>query len=227
MQRTFLVCNDDVYLRMLALELADGFFGDVFGFESYAAFCSYFEKYGVPEDDGTVCVFDLDTDMTEKMKQNVKSIAQRYGAGMVCFGINVQSYYKNAFGGEFLRRPFDIDRLRQAITELPQYSYAAQIRYHDNEPADGLKLNDRTKTAYFRGELLELTVKEYELLSFLMRMRGSTVTREEITAAVWNNKNAGRSNSVDVYVRFLRAKIDDKYNVKLIHSIRGSGYRIN
>ena len=110
---------------------------------------------------------------------------------------------------------------------MSQFSFSAKTKYPDYEPADDIRLNDRTKTAYFRGELLDLTVKEYMLLSYLLRMRGSNVSREEIRAAVWDNKNDAKSNSVDVYIRFLRSKIDDKYSVRLIHSIRGSGYLIN
>lgn len=227
MQRTFIVCKDEIYLRLLMLELSDGFCGDVTGFDSYAEFCSHFDKYGVPEDEGAVCVFDLDTELNEKTRQKVKSVTERYGAGAVCFGISPQSAYKNAPDGDFLRRPFDMEQLKQTIAALPQFAAAAQTKYPSYEPADDIKLNDKTKTAHFRGDLLDLTVKEYALLSYLMRMRGTNVTREDIKAAVWDDKNAGRSNSVDVYVRFLRAKIDDSYNVKLIHSVRGSGYRIN
>ena len=227
MQRTFIVCKDPVYLRMLELELSEGFSGDVTVFDSYTAFCDHFDKYGIPEDEGTVCIFDLDTERSEKTQQKVQSIVKRYGSGAVSFGYGAQTSYKTAFEGDFLRRPFDTDRLKQTLSAMPQFSFAAKTKYPDYEPAGDIKLNDRTKTAYFRGELLDLTVKEYMLLSYLMRMRGSNVSREEIRAAVWDNKNDAKSNSVDVYIRFLRSKIDDKYSVRLIHSIRGSGYRIN
>ena len=104
MQRTFIVCKDPVYLRLLELELSEGFFGAVTAFDSYAAFCEYFDKYGIPEDEGTACVFDLDTAASEKTVLKVQGIVNRYGSGAVCFGYNAQPTYKNGFSGEFLRR---------------------------------------------------------------------------------------------------------------------------
>ncbi len=227
MRRTFIVCGDTVFLRMLELELSDGFFGVITAFDSYAAFNGIIGKYGIPEDDGAACVFDLDTEDAEKEKQRTAEIVAEYGVFAAFFGRGERQFYKNTFDGDFLRRPFDIQHLKQILSALPRFSYAAQTRYPDYEPADDIKLNERTSSAYFRGEYLPLTVKEYKLLSYLMRMRGSTVGREEIAAEAWDGKNAGRSNTVDVYIRFLRSKIDDKYGVRLIHSVRGSGYRIN
>lgn len=73
---------------------------------------------------------------------------------------------------------------------------------------------------------VQLTLTEYATLSYLIRKRGSAVTRDEINAAVRGDKKDTDSNVADVYVRFLRKKIDDMYGVKLIHTVRGVGYTI-
>lgn len=73
---------------------------------------------------------------------------------------------------------------------------------------------------------VELTKKEFDLLHHLLENKGRVLTRESLLDSVWGFDFVGESNSVDVYIRFLRSKIDETFGVKLIHTVRGVGYVI-
>jgi two-component system copper resistance phosphate regulon response regulator CusR len=74
------------------------------------------------------------------------------------------------------------------------------------------------------GRELRLTAREFALLSFLIENKGRAVTRDQIVASVWEHDPEAFSNVVDVYVRYLRNKIDEGFSLKLIHTVRGVGY---
>ena len=76
------------------------------------------------------------------------------------------------------------------------------------------------------GREVELTKKEFDLLRCLLENRGRVLTREALLDSVWGFDFVGETNSVDVYIRFLRSKIDEAFGVKLIHTVRGVGYVI-
>ncbi len=71
---------------------------------------------------------------------------------------------------------------------------------------------------------IELTKREFELLYYLVKNKNIVITRDQILNNVWGYDYIGETNVVDVYIRYLRTKIDDKYNTKYIHTIRGVGY---
>ncbi|MBQ3970648.1 MAG: winged helix-turn-helix transcriptional regulator, partial [Selenomonadaceae bacterium] len=77
-----------------------------------------------------------------------------------------------------------------------------------------------------KGENVELTKKEYSLLEYLIRNKRMVLTRDQILQKVWGYDYVGDTNVVDVYIRYLRAKIDDKFQDKYIHTVRGVGYVI-
>ncbi|MGI5962773.1 MAG: response regulator transcription factor [Lawsonibacter sp.] len=76
------------------------------------------------------------------------------------------------------------------------------------------------------GQEVELTKKEFDLLRHLLENKGRVLTREALLDQVWGFDFIGETNSVDVYIRFLRSKIDEAFGVKLIHTVRGVGYVI-
>lgn len=76
------------------------------------------------------------------------------------------------------------------------------------------------------GVTVDLTVREYAILEYLVRNKNIVVTREQIRANIWSIDDDINSNVVDVYIRYLRRKIDDPFEEKLIHTIRGVGYRL-
>ena len=74
------------------------------------------------------------------------------------------------------------------------------------------------------GDLIELSPKEYAILLFLVRNKNQVVSREQIESNIWNIRNETSSNVVDVYIRYLRRKVDDAYPFKMIRTVRGTGY---
>ena len=76
------------------------------------------------------------------------------------------------------------------------------------------------------GQGVDLTKKEFDLLQHLLENKGRVLSREVLLDGVWGFDFVGETNSVDVYIRFLRSKIDESFGVKLIHTVRGVGYVI-
>jgi two-component system, OmpR family, copper resistance phosphate regulon response regulator CusR len=77
------------------------------------------------------------------------------------------------------------------------------------------------------GEAIELAPKEFSILEYLMRNRGRPLSRTMIVEHVWDMDYDGLTNIVDVYIRHLRSKIDDKWSTKLLHTVRGIGYMLD
>ena len=76
------------------------------------------------------------------------------------------------------------------------------------------------------GTPVELTRREFDLLHHLLENKGRVLSREALLDSVWGFDFVGETNSVDVYIRFLRSKIDEAFDIKLIHTVRGVGYVI-
>ena len=74
------------------------------------------------------------------------------------------------------------------------------------------------------GRALALSAKEYAILEYMLRNKGVVLSRERIEQHVWNYDFEGGSNVVDVYIRYLRKKIDAGFEKKLLHTVRGAGY---
>ena len=97
---------------------------------------------------------------------------------------------------------------------------------------DRLQVGDLTLDCIRRkvtraGENIDLAPKEFSILEYLMRNRGRPLSRTMIVENVWDMDYDGLTNIVDVYIRHLRSKIDDKYPVRMIHTVRGIGYVID
>jgi DNA-binding response OmpR family regulator len=87
-----------------------------------------------------------------------------------------------------------------------------------------LELNRQTQQVRRHGLRIDLTAKEYALFEYLLCSPGRVFTRTMILNHVWDQSFQGVTNIVDVYVRYVRKKIDDPFPVKLIHTVRGVGY---
>ncbi len=124
---------------------------------------------------------------------------------------------------DYMTKPFAIEELLARIRVLLKRSTAEGAEAKVLEAA-GLKVDFNEHKVTFNEEKIELTKKEYDLLVYLMSNNGVVVTREKILDTVWGFDFYGDTNVVDVYIRYLRSKIDDKHSVKLIHTVRGTGY---
>ena len=126
---------------------------------------------------------------------------------------------------DYLTKPFEIEellaRMRVILRRKTQKTNQSKII----QVAD-LKLNLEKKQVSRNEKNIELTKKEYELLEYLMKNNGIVISREKIIEAVWNYDFVGDTKIVDVFIRYLRSKIDDGYDKKLINTVRGFGYVI-
>ncbi len=122
---------------------------------------------------------------------------------------------------DYLVKPFAFAELMARVRALTRTSYGQA----DNilQCAD-LKMNLTTKQVTRGGKEIILSAKEYALLEYLMHNQGIIISRDQIENHIWNYEYEGGTNVVDVYISYLRKKIDGGQNVKLIHTIRGRGY---
>ena len=126
---------------------------------------------------------------------------------------------------DYLTKPFAIEellaRIRTALKRKQQ-----KVELPKALEIGALKLDPDRHSVTYANELLELTKREFDLLRHLIENRNIVSTRDRLLEEVWGYDYVGDTNIVDVYIRYLRSKIDEKYNIKLIHTIRGVGYII-
>ena len=122
---------------------------------------------------------------------------------------------------DYLTKPFDFKELLARLRALVRRT--AEIRPEVIRVLD-LTLNTANHTAGRAGKPISLTAKEYALLEFLLMNQNRVVNREQIAEHVWDENFDPFSNIIDVYIRRLRAKIDDAFERPLIHTRRGAGY---
>lgn len=127
---------------------------------------------------------------------------------------------------DYMTKPFAIEEL------LARIRVALNRKKNHKEPKlenlliGDLKLNLASRSAYFKENELALTKKEYELLEYMIRNKNFVLSREQLLNHVWDYEYFGDTNVVDVYIRYLRQKIDEKYEIHLISTVRGVGYII-
>ena len=123
---------------------------------------------------------------------------------------------------DYITKPFAIEellaRIRTALRKTVQEDVALS--------ACGLLMDTDRHTVTVMGTPIELTKREFDLLHYLLKNKGLVISREALLENVWGFDFAGETNAVDVYVRFLRGKIDEVFDIKLIHTVRGVGYVI-
>lgn len=121
---------------------------------------------------------------------------------------------------DFLGKPFSFSELCARVRAVLRRRTAAAptLRHAD------LEMNLVTRTVTRSGRRIDLTPKEFALLEFLVRNAGHTVTRSMILQQVWNLEFDSHTNVVDVYINYLRRKVDDGFGPRLIQTVRGTGY---
>ncbi|WP_349929776.1 heavy metal response regulator transcription factor (plasmid) [Acinetobacter sp. A1-4-2] len=125
---------------------------------------------------------------------------------------------------DYLIKPFSYIELLARVKSLLRRSVKPESEYYQVED---LVLYRFERTVYRNQQKIDLSAKEFSLLNLLMQHQGELLTRSQIASEVWNINFDTDTNVVDVAIRRLRAKIDDHFQPKLIHTVRGMGYRLS
>ena len=165
-------------------------------------------------------------------------ICQRIRAGGICTPILMLTGHEevsdrvtalDAGVDDYLIKPFSIDELMARLRAMQRRAEAFSGRNEPGQEAVQLRVADlsmdtRTRDVKRAGRSIQLSVKEYDLLNCLMRGSGRVLERQEIMRAVWGENFYGDDNLLDVYIRYLRKKVESKDAPTLIHTVRGVGF---
>lgn len=127
---------------------------------------------------------------------------------------------------DYMTKPFAIEELLARIRKiLSRNNSVSNTPKGQIIKAGKITLNKNTYTAFFEDKEVTLTKKEFELLEYLMINKNIVLTREQIVSNVWGYDYESETNVTDVYIRYLRSKIDQKYDTNYIRTVRGVGYQ--
>jgi DNA-binding response OmpR family regulator len=126
---------------------------------------------------------------------------------------------------DYVTKPFAIEELLARI-RVNLRKGSRSVETGKIWSVEGLELRTDSREVLVKDENVELTRREFDLLRCLLENRGKVLSRSVLLNLVWGYEYAGETNTVDVYVRFLRSKIDPKLGRKLIETVRGVGYTI-
>ncbi len=125
---------------------------------------------------------------------------------------------------DYVTKPFEIEellaRIRAALRKRQVREEGETLR------AGPLVMDPQRHEVTVKGTPVELTRREFDLLHYLLENKERVISRESLLDHVWGFDFVGETNAVDVYIRFLRTKIDEAFGIKLIHTVRGVGYVI-
>lgn len=137
---------------------------------------------------------------------------------------------KDAFtrlADDYLVKPFQFEELLLRINSLLRRKSTSENTETDIIKVEDLIINKTEQKVYRAGNEIALTVKEFQLLVYLAEAQGRTVSKQQITEHVWEHNFNTNTNTVEVYINFLRKKIDKDYPLKLIHTRSGFGYYLS
>ena len=127
----------------------------------------------------------------------------------------------DAGADDYLIKPFAFEELLARLRVLlrkPQMEKSSVLKVGD------LELHLNTRQVFRGGKEVVLSSKEFSLLRYMMQNAGIVLSRDKLEQHVWDYDFSGGSNVIDVYIRYLRKKLDDGYDKKYIHTVRGHGY---
>ncbi len=125
---------------------------------------------------------------------------------------------------DYMTKPFAIEELLARIRVCLKKHRVDVAADSGVRQAGKLRIEPANYSASFDGTPITLTKKEFDLLNYLWQHENVAVTRDELLTNVWGYEFTGDTNIVDVYIRYLRQKVDDKFGIKTIHTIRAVGY---
>ena len=127
----------------------------------------------------------------------------------------------NAGADDYLVKPFAFDELLARLRVLMRRQTGGTSNVFE---IDDLVVDCNSHAVTRGGETIKLSSKEFALLEYMIRNKEIVLSREKIEQHIWNYDYEGGSNIIDVYIRYLRKKIDSGHDTKLIHTVRGAGY---
>lgn len=128
---------------------------------------------------------------------------------------------------DYITKPFEAEELMARIrAQLRRKKDNRENGEENILKIDNLMMDTDKYTVIREGDNIDLTKKEYDLLKYFLENKGIVLSRDQLLEAVWGYDYVGQTNIVDVYIRYLRSKIDDPYEKKLIKTVRGVGYVI-
>ncbi len=127
---------------------------------------------------------------------------------------------------DYITKPFAIEELLARIRNVFRQEQIWAYPHHDQLlQSNDLTMDLKSREVYRHEHSIELTPTEFKLLHYLIEFKNEVRTREQILGEVWGYDFLGETNIVDVYIRYLRQKIDKPFANKLIHTVRGIGYK--
>ena len=127
---------------------------------------------------------------------------------------------------DYVVKPFGVPELLARIRAALRKRGSGERPEEPLLSAGPLTMDVERHTVAVSGTPVELTRREFDLLHHLLENKGRVLSREALLDSVWGFDFVGETNSVDVYIRFLRSKLDEAFGIKLIHTVRGVGYVI-
>ncbi|WP_390450884.1 response regulator transcription factor [Chryseobacterium sp. Alg-005] len=133
----------------------------------------------------------------------------------------------NRLADDYLVKPFQFEELLLRINSLMRRKGPVENTDLEMIRVDDLIINKTEQKVYRSGNEIALTLKEFQLLVYLAEAQGRTVSKQQITEHVWEHNFNTNTNTVEVYINFLRKKIDKDFKIKLIHTRSGFGYYLS
>lgn len=213
MNDVLIVSPDKIFARMLFLELDKG----NFDIKVISGKIDIAEVMNL-SDGASLVVYDADYDGGDL------SLVRQLNAPCLLFSRKkLESLPQNAVG--FFERPFEVSKFVSFVNSrlLSGESLPENVT---QTKKDGLTYDRFSKRFMFGDCVVNLSPKEYELLSLLYKNRGRVVPRKDVLDAIWGTDYNDKNNADNVYVSYLRKKLDDAFGVKMIYTVRGKGYML-